>query len=713
VVSRFSFPAKGPKHALQYITPLKIPHPAGHRRRRSTRLDDDCRGASDHGIVSNSNSSAGGSYVGAFCKGEMASGSSASPAAHENTSSFEQHQDWAAERSPMEHAQPGRQRARQRGKETEKDNRNASGITASSMSSEAAALLQALQAAARQREIARGVLMSRSTTGPNSPASSTWTPHSEAGAFAAGAFMQRKKRSHSAAKHQMASQDGTPEPTDHAEQALQHCIERKSQPHHSDNSQQNTQSQATPAGGHSPQPSVSVVGPLVPSNMNCRLDQKAAAEQLFQDVLDSGSFSDLAALADDDICSDSITAAAIDSTEEEAHSKKEAEYRLLPGQAVAGLQPESEIAVGAEFAAVMTAACRPLEELNQTSTCLPDMRPSASSLDRSLQPQAMTTTPATAAADGKQQLCCIGIAQHPQQHQDDQHLALNKGRALTPSPVASQPEVTAASAQLEMLGQQVELERMRLEQLLQQQHLMQQQLASPAPSNCASSQQQRQRQWLQAQQPDHHPVSMRRSLSCGELPVGAGNDSAAGTGTGAAAPAAAVVMANNDAAAGTAPVHQALPAGSAAAACSTSHGQTVASPICWASAAVQATADVADAASQVDPDLPQAVPGPDVAAADSATVDVGCQALLLCSAGLPAVGPPGPCRVCPLVQQQLAEMGAKLIQAQQQQQQVMCSLYGVRARVCMCGVCLALLAQPLLCLRWYIAITTLSVLNCP
>eukprot|EP00775_Hariotina_reticulata_P004786 gene4786-5036_t len=76
---------------------------------------------------------------------------------------------------------------------------------------------------------------------------------------------------------------------------------------------------------------------------------------------------------------------------------------------------------------------------------------------------------------------------------------------------------------------------------------------------------------------------------------------------------------------------------------------------------------------QVDPDLQQAVPGHVVAVADSATVDVGCQALLLCTAGLPVVGPPGPCRVCPLVQQQLAEMQAKLIQAQQQQQQALLS----------------------------------------
>jgi len=76
-------------------------------------------------------------------------------------------------------------------------------------------------------------------------------------------------------------------------------------------------------------------------------------------------------------------------------------------------------------------------------------------------------------------------------------------------------------------------------------------------------------------------------------------------------------------------------------------------------------ADVAavDAGSQVDPALLQ----PDT---DSGKADAGCQALLLSTAGLPVVGQPAPCRVCPLVQQQLTEAQKKQQQAQQQEQQV-------------------------------------------
>lgn len=272
--SRFSFVGEGQQAVpLQYITPLKIPQPPNKALGRvgaSTPAGQHADGSSSR------SSSPAGSYM-------------------QNLHQRAQHkeQDMAGDNC-MTHAAA---RASQHVKATRgvgpgsnpgssPCSRLPTPSAASSMSSEAAALLQALRLAAEQRRITQGVLTARSslTSGLAAdmapPCAEQHTPTSTlqlAAAVAGGSTPARlstgdNKHAATACEHPQAAAAAAAAGFG----PRQHSVSPRSSPQ---------------ASVHGP------LGPM-PRSSSVLLLQRTAAERLLQDALDSSSFSSLMALLD-------------------------------------------------------------------------------------------------------------------------------------------------------------------------------------------------------------------------------------------------------------------------------------------------------------------------------------------------------------------------------------------------------------------------------
>jgi hypothetical protein len=194
---------------------------------------------------------------------------------------------------------------------------------------------------------------------------------------------------------------------------------------------------------------------------------------------------------------------------------------------------------------------------------------------------------------------------------------------------ASELEADALSVELEQLAQQVEQERQRLATLQQQRQQLEEELTASQTNLSLEPQQQEE-----------------ADATCGQHTEEA---------SGAARPQA-------EDAAGAVGTSPAAEAGAAAT-------STVATPPAAADAASQ-TEDTAKAAAAAAGVAAPANTAVGDTALRACCVDAACQASLLETAGLPAVGPPASCRLCPAVQQQLLQLQQKLENAQEQEKQV-------------------------------------------
>lgn len=293
--SRFSFPGAGQQAVpLQYITPLKIPQPPAKCARQ---------GGGQHipGPSSRSSSPAG-SYVGNtqqqnthhFSRGRRTSGQQQGQGA----SGPGTNNHMAACAAALAGSKPG----------SSPCSRLPSPSAASSMSSEAAALLQALKLAAEQHRITQGVLTARSSLtsgfaaadfGSGGTADQA-TPSSRPQSIApsGGPASQPSAPDGSHARHPMGSHPSTSARTAPMAAAAAGGAGERGR------SQQHQQPQQQLYCGTSPSPrsspGVSVQGPLgpLPRSPSVVLLQRSAAEALLADALDSSSFSSLMALLD-------------------------------------------------------------------------------------------------------------------------------------------------------------------------------------------------------------------------------------------------------------------------------------------------------------------------------------------------------------------------------------------------------------------------------
>lgn len=288
--SRFSFPGAGEQAVpLQYITPLKIPQPPGK-----------CAGRA--GSIPGSSGSRSSSPVGSFMQGMHAHAQHRPSAAAAGPTHAAARTGAVPAHRIHQHGGPavpsGTQRHQVAGSRPGSSpcSRLPSPSAASSISSEAAALLQALQLAAEQRRITQNVL-----TAQSSLASGVVTA-TNLGSGGPGDQPTPSSRPQLSGQRLPAADEG----------AASRCEQYHASAHPA-----SLPAGAGAAGGHQLQrqvlrgpsphspsprssPGTSVQGPMgpLPRSNSVLLLQRSAAERLLQDALDSSSFSSLLALLD-------------------------------------------------------------------------------------------------------------------------------------------------------------------------------------------------------------------------------------------------------------------------------------------------------------------------------------------------------------------------------------------------------------------------------
>lgn len=629
--SWFSFPGAGQEAApLQYITPLKIPQPPGKHAGRAGGL------GGQHTDTSSRSSSPGGSYIEglhrhsqcsrpkpAVAAGEAAAQASAAAGAAAAT----QHND----RSRAGAHQPGSSRPGSSPVST-----LPSPSAASSMSSEAAALLQALKLAAEQRKITQGVLTARSSF-------TSGLLTADMGSGAAGDQPTPSSRPQlqlptSPLLPSAPAGDSSPVVGAQLDTAGAAAAggERGAQAQRLRSLSPNALSSH---GG-------SVQGPLgpLPRSNSVLLLQRSAAEQLLQDAVDSSSFSSLMALLDiaagsgdeDEVQQQQQPKPAEQQRPQQAEQQEQAQEQHSTARAAAGATGGA----GDGCAGGMPAGPTQAEQAEVVAPRAPSIPESHSTWgscfstplggnSRVFSPRGKTQAAEQGpqgASQGGAGTCQApatpqagGVPQQPAAEPGTGPPAASPPLSSAVSWAASEAVSEALSTELEQLQQQVEVERQQLNQLRQQRSQLelvvgqgsgtgrQQQghaacgtpVATPdevSPQSIyleCTEQQQQQQDALQQQQQheDEHPRTKPAAAD---------------------APAADVAVQCDDS-------------------CLQLHAK--------GGAKAQGT-------------------------------DAACQALLLHVAGLPAVGPPIECRACPVLHKQLQETQQRLEAALEQHKQV-------------------------------------------
>jgi hypothetical protein len=653
--SRFSFAGAAQQAVpLQYITPLKIPQPPGKHAWREEEP------GGRHASGSSRSSSAVGSYMEGL-HNQRHHDKLAAGKAH--AALDPQHSMPAAS---QHRAHDGTQAASSRPGSSPVSNL-LSPSAASSMSSEAAALLQALKLAAEQRRITQGVLTARSSLtsglltemrsgGPTdqpTPASRPQLPAPTAPTAAAAAT-----------PGQPVNGTGSRRPA----QLVIAQPDRAPASGQADLQRQQQLRSVSPSPRSSPGGSVQgPLGPLPRSNSVLQL-QRSAAERLLQDALDSSSFSSLMALLD---------SAAGSEDEGEVQQQQQQQEQLPPqqqqhvesGGSLVQQQAATAAAAGARsgpdscrvthptgatgpaasqhanVAAAGGAAAAPVPR----RTSIPESHSTwGSCFSTPLGGNSRVFSPKEGAQpeQGPQ-----GASQAPQQQQQQWCDAVEGVSAANaqPSPplvsavsgVGSELVSEALSTELQQLQQQVESERQQLSQLQQQRSMLELQALTAATEQ-------------QVQRPSA---------------AGSASGSAARSGT-----APGVVVSAQGAAGGVA---DEVSPQSVYLDCTdqTDHQhdsqqqQHGAGQDHTTAAAVTHTADVAVQCEcswlqhQVQKQMGQVE-------ASAQGADAACQAVLLHVSGLPAVGPPIECRACPVLQKQLRDTQQRLEAALEQHKQV-------------------------------------------
>jgi hypothetical protein len=428
--SRFSFPdASGSQPApLQYVTPIKIPHPPHRRRRRGG-------GASGSGTgPSSTSSSPAGSYV------ALAQQHSLHPAgAGGGGTSGGQYS--ASRTSPDQQATPS--------------------PLASSMSSEAAALLQALRLAAEQRRISQGVLTSRSSyasaLGSEHAAAGTPQQHQHQQALEGGADALDRRAAEAAANKMQAAAAGQ---------------------------QPDVGASCLPAGS----PQGSVLGPLalVPRSVSVAMLQQSAAERLLQDALDSSSYGSLMALLDSSGGGDGSEAEEGED-EVEQQQQQPGSHQPLAITAADGAAQPHVAACGAAGAgsghvlpAVASSQRRASGVASTWGSCLstPQVGDSREPTPRT---DAFDGMPPVGQGSGQPRAEPSTLTEQPQQQPQPQHCNHQQGSRSSLSRAASDLASEVLSAELQLLARQVEAERLCLDSLQQQRSQLQQELRALSP----------------------------------------------------------------------------------------------------------------------------------------------------------------------------------------------------------------------------------------
>lgn len=679
-LSRFSFPAGGTAGVHKYITPLKIPHPV---RTRSTRCSNIDSNSGDSSSI-DSGSSGHGSYVSQFFQGKAGQTGTAGdqglphasvgnqPAGAEHCSSQP-----SPIGSPVMDASPVAQQellsaaeVQQRKKWQLSASPSPRLTPTSSMSSEAAALMLALRAAAQQREAAREVLQARSSMASTAMTRNTPTPregspvdwgyksddddrhiaeeqlqsqHQPVAVAASSGVSKQRAAGAAAAKPTAAgaaARNARNDGNKHA--SLQDKAQQQKQQHR--RARGSTHSSGTT------QPSA--VGPQAhysSSNSSVHRSQRAAVDRLMQEAMESSSMSSLMGLLGSQGDSE-------EEQQDESAASLAAVAVAAPAPAAAAVaRPRVVVPPTAEFSAAHT--------WGSSSGSTPvDCGAAGVSSQGGI----------TRAPKGKLQdwgHVTASVAQAHQEHGAQQRQRQQSAKAQHLHAQAAQQEVgrtssvlsggasglqfDALSAELELLTNQVEKERQQLEQLQQQRQHVEHQIAADQPTVDSPAN----RLHLEQQQCSTARVvelplkqqqkALRCSRSCSDLQ----------------ATARLHVM---DVTA-ISPIQQhpsspGQPLTAAAAVAAGKHhtlvgdsGKTVAAP-----AAAVPTSEVciqADSGAAVYTGAPQGV-------------DAACQALLLHVSGLPVVGPPAACRACPDAQLQLKELQNKLQKSQEQLKQV-------------------------------------------
>lgn len=648
-LSMFSFAAGATPAGLKYTTPVKIPRPV---RPRSTRCSNIDSNSGDSSSIESS-CSRQGSYAGNFYRGDDKTFLFTGPATAEDASgaATRTHSNSNLQQLASPAAHPAAAGTTQQSDAWQPSSRPSPRLTpTSSMSTEAAALMMALRAAAQQRETAQEVLQARSSIATTGMTHGTLTPR---GASVDSACSVHRNGNPDSTEQRKVLQDVCNLVTPPAAAAA--CNKtvvggekevRQEQQQGAQHKQQQGAVRAWSPGSASPTQQHSIVGPRAEhssSSNSVYRSQRAAVDRLMQEAVESSSMSSLMALLDS-----------------QAVSEDEEVADTAAGAAVA--MPYAVVGpAGLKVSAAHTWGTNSVSGAGSNGNCsCSNPQTGAEAAGRtagnswsSLQPQ------------GGQLHQQYLSQQQQQQQQQDRNQQPHEKHRYTPDSRAnsalsggtSELQYDVLSAELEMLSSQVEQERQQLQQLQHQRQMIEQE--SPQTAGATASQVAPQhRQQLQQGWPleDHRSNSLtgwrqpkqalRRSRSCGHLSVATAADCQSVLHSAVGPQQAASFQIT------TAADHRRY--------CPTAHAH------------VQTEAAVSQSVSAPDNDAStQAGGGVTETTAGPATVDVGCQALLLHVSGLTAVGPPPTCRVCPDMQQQLTQLQQKLEKAQEQHTQVL------------------------------------------
>lgn len=711
--SRFSFPAAGEQTVpLQYITPLKIPQPpnktAGHAAGGFNGQHLPQTGSSSR----SRSSSPAGSYVQGLHQ-------QAQPGKRGGAHYYSNRPGAAgqAEAQPFGGRQPVSRPSSSPGSRM-----MPTPSAASSMSSEAAALLHALKLAAEQRKITQGVLTARSSmasglgtdAGPAS-AEQQQTPTSALHLVAATGARNNASGTHhaeaaaaaGAAAGVMVTHAGMPPPP-------------PAPAHH----QGKKQLQLSAA--HSPLSSPlgsSVQGPEgpLPRSPSLLLLQRSAAERLLQEAVDSSSFSSLMALldsaagseeADDDNGEEEeVLQRRPPQQQEEAqghHHQQQPQQPHRQSMAVSGSPgrhgppdaasysntagqrhgPTAPVAAAAGGPGVAAAAAvntaQPgltAQPMSRRTSVVDNTSAWGSCFSTPLAGNSTANTPRQHHSGARQADPAVTDAMQQQLQEQDPHAAPQHpvhaqpqlqqqqpgddegcgGAVRGSQPPASPPLSSNVSwAASELVSDALSAELEQLYRQIEEERQQLEYLQTPRT--------QLERTVLQAAAPQtQQQQNQQLPSSCRETATQGGSSPEAG------ASATAGQGANVQLAPALATMQQGCGSADAFAAAAGEEGISPQSVYleCCAEPLPEARADaqaplMADAAVQCDDTsrLPQQ--------ASAVCVDAACQALLLHMSDLPAVGPPIQCRACPLLHKQLQETQDRLELVLEQHKQVRC-----------------------------------------